>query len=298
MKKTSKSAVLSRAVKTFVIVAVAAVVLILAARWFRTLEGVESFIDTYPGPASLPESAPTGFPAWLGWQHFFNAFFIILLLKSGWQMRNQVRPPAHWRSKKNRSGPRLSITLWLHLSLTLFWIVNGAIFIILLFITGQWTRIVPTSWDVFPNALSAALQYASLDWPIDDGWVAYNGLQLLTYFVTVFIAAPLAIFTGYRMSSAWPGSPTLNQRFTVAKARTIHNTVLVYYAAFIVVHVGLVLLTGVQRNLNHVYAARNDDSWMGLIMFGISIFVIAVGWVATQGVLLRTIASTTGKVTK
>ena len=62
-----------------------------------------------------------------------------------------------------------------------------------LFVTGQWMRIVPTSWDVFPNAVSAALQYVSLDWPTENGWVNYNALQLLAYFTTVFIAAPLAI---------------------------------------------------------------------------------------------------------
>ncbi|MFP3802940.1 oxidoreductase, partial [Paraburkholderia sp. SIMBA_027] len=71
--------------------------------------------------------------------------------------------------------------------------LNGLIFIVLLFATGQWLRIVPTNWDVFPNALSAGLQYASLNWPLENGWNNYNRLQLLTYFLTVFIAAPLAI---------------------------------------------------------------------------------------------------------
>ena len=52
---------------------------------------------------------------------------------------------------------------------------------------------MPTSWDVFPNALSVLIQYLSLDWPAENGWVAYNGLQLIAYFVTVFIAAPLAL---------------------------------------------------------------------------------------------------------
>ena len=28
-----------------------------------------------------------------------------------------------------------------------------------------------------PNALSVLIQYLSLDWPADNGWVAYNGLQ-------------------------------------------------------------------------------------------------------------------------
>ena len=67
---------------------------------------------------------------------------------------------------------------------------------------------MPTSWDVFPNAVSAALQYVSLDWPTENGWVNYNGLQQLAYFATVFIAAPLAIVTGVRMSGIWPKKAT------------------------------------------------------------------------------------------
>ena len=60
----------------------------------------------------------------------------------------------------------------------------GLIDCVLLFVTGQWMRVIPTSWEVFPNALSAALQYVSLDWPTENGWVNYNGLQQLAYRVS------------------------------------------------------------------------------------------------------------------
>ena len=298
MRKKSLAAPSRRTITIFVTAAVATVALVLLARWLRTLPAVADFIATYPGQAPLPDNAPVGLPAWLGWQHFFNAFFLLLLIKTGWQVRNQSRPPAHWRSKRNRSGPRLSITLWAHLSMNLFWVLNGLIFVSLLFVTGQWMRIVPTTWQVFPNAVSTALQYASLDWPVDNGWVNYNSLQLLTYFVTVFIAAPLAIISGYRMSAAWPGSPGLNKRFPISAARAIHYPVMVYYVIFIVIHVALVFLTGALRNLNHMYAARDDGSWMGFIIFLISVAVMVGGWFASQGIVLRSIASLTGKVSR
>ena len=111
------------------------------------------------------------------------------------------------RPPKGGARPRrLSITVWLHNAFDIVWVLNGLVYVVLLFVSGQWLRIVPTSWDVIPNAISAALQYASLDWPTENGWVNYNGLQLLAYFATVFIAAPLAIITGFRMSVLWPGS--------------------------------------------------------------------------------------------
>ena len=186
---------------------------VLAARWLTGLAAVESFMESYPGHSELPASAPVGLPAWLGWQHFINMFLILLIIRSGWQVRTTKRPAAHWiRNNKGLiktpgNPTKISLDLWFHLTLDALWVLNGAIFIVALFFTGQWMRIVPTSWDVFPNAISAGLQYLSLNWPTDNGWVNYNGLQLLTYFITVFIAAPLAIATGLRMSGAWPKTP-------------------------------------------------------------------------------------------
>jgi thiosulfate reductase cytochrome b subunit len=55
--------------------------------------------------------------------------------------------------------------------------------------------------------VSTLIQYASLNWPTETGWVAYNGLQQLAYFLTVFVAAPLALITGLGMS------PALSTRF-------------------------------------------------------------------------------------
>jgi type II secretory pathway component PulJ len=48
------------------------------------------------------------------------------------------------------------------------------VFVVLLFATDRWQRLVPTSWDVLPNALSVLIQYLSLNWPVENGWVAYN----------------------------------------------------------------------------------------------------------------------------
>ncbi len=127
-------------------------------------------------------------------------------------------------------------------------------------------RIVPTSWEVFPNAISAALQYVSLDWPTENGWVNYNSLQQLAYFATVFLAAPLAIATGVRMSGIWPKNATaLNKAYPVEWARKIHFPVMLYFVAFIIVHVALVFATGALRNLNHMYAAQ-DAGQLGRVL--------------------------------
>ncbi|MCV9994877.1 cytochrome b/b6 domain-containing protein [Paeniglutamicibacter sp. ZC-3] len=281
------------------------VIAVFIARWLVTLESVKTWMATYTGHSELPAGTPVGFPAWLGWQHFLNVFFLVLIVRTGWQVRTVTRPAAHWvRNNKGlirtKGAPaRISLDLWFHLTLDALWVLNGIIFVIVLFATGQWARIVPTSWDIIPNALSAGLQYLSLNWPTEHGWVNYNALQVLTYFVTVFIAAPLAILTGLRMSGAWPKKAVaLNKAYPMELARALHFPVMIYFVAFTVVHVALVLATGALRNLNHMYAANDSAGFTGLIIFAVSIVVIVGVWFLAQPVFLRPIASLTGKVGK
>jgi thiosulfate reductase cytochrome b subunit len=282
------------------VVVLAAVV--LAAQWLRTLPAVQAWLMDYPGHTELPASAPTGLPAWLGWQHFLNAFFILLIIRSGWKVRTTTRPAAYWTRKsvgilKARNPQKISLDLWLHLSLDALWVLNGLVFIVLLVATGQWMRIVPTSWDIIPNAASSALQYASLDWPLENGWVNYNALQLLAYFTVVFIAAPLAVITGLRMSQAWPkGLEKLNRAYPVEVARAVHVPVMVFFVLFIIVHVVLVFTTGALRNLNHMYASQDTQSWTGFWIFAASLAIMAAAWFLARPAFLSPIASLTGKV--
>lgn len=98
-------------------------------------------------------------------------------------------------------GRRHSIGLarWWHLGVDTLWLLNGIVFIILIFATGQWMRLIPMSWDVIPHSISVALQYLSLSWPTDNGWVNYNSLHFLVLcwfvmFIVVHIA--LVMMTG------------------------------------------------------------------------------------------------------
>ncbi len=275
-----------------------ATIVVSLTRWFIGLEFMQDFMATYPGETHLPEGAPVGLPAWLGWQHFFNAFLIVLIIRSGWQVRTEQRPPAYWTPRWSKDGKRrISLNLWFHQSLDLLWFANGVIFVILLFATGQWMRVVPTSWEIVPNAISAGLQYLSLDWPLENGWVNYNSLQVLAYFVTIFIAAPLAALTGVRMSGLWPKqATTLSRIYPVEWARAVHFPVMLYFVAFIVVHVALVFLTGALRNLNHMYTARDAGDWLGFLVFVVSVVVIAAAWIAARPSVLAPIAGLFGKV--
>lgn len=302
--RTSRPVVLSLMVVAAVIVVVA---IVLGAQWLRAVPSVVEFVEKYPGQPEIRAGVPVGIPAWLAWQHFFNVFFLILIVKSGLAIRNTGRPPVYWTRNnvgllKTKNPPtKISINHWFHQTLDALWLTNGVIYVVLLIATGQWVRIVPTSWDVVPHAVSAALQYASLDWPTESGWTGYNGLQLLAYFVTVFVAAPLAVVTGIRLSSLWPDAgraPQLAKIYPVALARTIHYPVMVYFVIFTVTHIALVLLTGARKNLNHMFAATDGDGWLGVIMFAIALAVFAASWFLTRPVILTFLAQPFGRVSR
>jgi len=293
-------------------------VLLVAAvaigKGLHNMPAVQDFITRHPG-ADKPAGPALGMPAWVGWTHFFNLFLMTFIIRSGIQIlcdhprlyfsRNAtpgkdewlrvakpVPPDPLWTAKDDSvglpgqlglPGIRHSIGLarWWHLGVDMLWLLNGAVFYVLLFTTGQWRHVVPTSWDVFPNAASVAIQYLSLDWPTDHSWEAYNGLQLLAYFTTIFLAAPFALITGLGMSPALSMRLTLiSKRLSIQLARSLHFLVLVYFIFFIVVHVTLVFATEALRNLNHMFAARDETRWVGFWIFAAAMVVTAVGWVA------------------
>ena len=274
----------------------AAAFVVLAVRWLVSLEFMRDFLASYPGQYALPADAPVGIPAWLGWQHFFNAFLIVLIIRSGLRVHSEKRPSAFWSPRMNKKR-KISLTLWFHQSLDILWLVNGVAYVVLLFATAQWMRIIPTSWEVFPNALSAGIQYVSLNWPTENGWVNYNSLQQLAYFTTVFVAAPLAAITGVRMSGVWPkNAETLSRIYPVEWARRLHYPVMVYFVAFIIVHVALVFATNALRNLNHMYGGQDAFNLTGFCIFVASMAVIAAGWVAARPLVLAPIARLFGTV--
>jgi len=167
-------------------------VAVAAAQGLRGIPSVHRFIELYPGtvePAGSERNA--GLPLWVGAQHFLTLFLMIFIIRSGVQILSdhprlywtrhstpgkdwfhiQKPVPADplWTAKQDSislpgqiglPGIRHSIGLarWWHLGIDTLWLLNGLVFYVLLFATPHWRRLVPTSWDVFPNAVSELIQ--------------------------------------------------------------------------------------------------------------------------------------------
>src|SRR5699024_403312 len=126
----------------------------------------------------------------------------------------------------------------------MLWVLNGVVYALLLFATGLWRRIIPTSWDTFGEAWDTLLIYLSFDVPDLSHFSPYDPLQMLGYTFVIFILAPFMMLTGIAMS------PAVRSRFPWfvkafgghQGARSLHFIGLVLFSGFLIIHVTLVFV--------------------------------------------------------
>lgn len=264
-------------------------------------------------------SGPHGFPAWIRWSHFFNMIFLFMLIRSGlsilvdhprlyfnddctpgteWIRFTPLRVPKDrvWTAKDDARyiSPMVALPGYRHtVGVARCWhfinvygfVLTGIFFVCGLLTSDQWLRLVPTSTGVFVQAWNTFVHYANFQLPPEpDGFYGYNSLQQLAYFATIFVMAPLSILTGLAMSPALVNHFPRYIKFFGGRqsARSIHFLMMVGFAAFVVVHVTLVALTGFERNMNHIVMGTDDTGPMGMILGFIGIAVVLLSWVAAH----------------
>jgi methionine sulfoxide reductase catalytic subunit len=280
---------------------------ILAAWCQYLIAGLPQVSGTFD-PA---EPHPHGFPVWLRYAHYFNLLFMILIIRAGlsilmdhprlywnvhctpgtewirftpipvptdrvWTAKDDARYISPWLALP---GGRHTVGMarhW-HFLCVLFWVINGLLFVILLFATGQWQRILPSDWHIFPEAWSIFVHYATLHLPPEpDGYYRYNSLQHLAYGSVVFLLAPLSILTGLAMSPAVDNYFSWYPRLFGGRqfARSVHFLLLLGYLGFITVHVLMVVINDLPRNMDHIVLGTNGTTSEGLILGTVGIGVI------------------------
>ncbi|HEX5141447.1 MAG TPA: molybdopterin-dependent oxidoreductase [Dehalococcoidia bacterium] len=242
------------------------------------------------------------FPFWLRTSHWINAFFLGLLARAGIQILAAL-PKLYWKegavpgtewlkfTRKQLPTDRVWISLeeeievptliaqpggnnlglgrhW-HFFSALFWILNGAVYVVFLFATDEWRRLLPTSWSVFPDALRTAWDYLTFHAPPADSFNPYDPLQQLSYAGVVFLLAPFLILTGLAQSPAitarYPGySKIFGGR---QKARSLHFLGLVAMVLFTVGHTVMVFVNGPKVNFGNIMLGQHESSgWLALIL--------------------------------
>jgi len=250
----------------------------------------------------VDDTLQLGFPLWLRLTHFFNFLFITLLIRSGieiigahpkfywsddalpgsewfrltkkripkhqlWTSEDEIEPMSPWLALPGRNN--LGLGRHWHFWAATGWLLAGLIYVILLFATPQWRRLLPTSWDIFPSAWQAVVAYVHFRLPPEGN--PFNAIQQLTYCFVIFILSPLQIVTGIMMS------PALGARFPWLPkilggrqaARSLHFIGVIIFVGFIIVHISLVIAHGFGREMAKIVLGDEASSYALATIIGL-----------------------------
>ncbi len=297
----------------------AAIALLLFAAWVEfALTGLPYLP---PVPQVFPNNfaGPQGFPLWMRYCHFFNFLFVTMLIRSGLSILMdhprlyfnddctpgsewirftpiKVSPDPVWTAKDDARyiSPLVGTPGYRHtVGIARVWhfidvhgfIITGILFIVMLFSTEQWKRIVPTSPLVLAQAWNTFVHYATFHLPPEpNGFYGYNALQQIAYFTVVFVFGPLAILTGIAMSPAVVNHYAWYARIFRGRqsARSIHFLTMLSFFGFLVVHLTLVVITGFKRNMNHIVLGTDNLNPIGMWLGFVGIGVVVLSWIVAH----------------
>ena len=252
------------------------------------------------------------FPYWIRFAHFINIIFITMLIRSGIEILSSL-PKLYWKDDampgtewikftKKKDPPTKDHKLWIsleeeedfspwislpghknlglgrhwHFFSAIFWGINGIVYYILLFTSSEGTRLVPTSFDIIPQALQTAFTYATFNFPPPGD--PYNPLQQLMYFGVVFLLGPFMVMTGAAMSPSisarFPGYPKIFGGRQAA--RSLHFLGNLAFILFIIIHVSMVIVEHFQENIGQIILGYPVNFVTAIALFVLYIIVIAI----------------------
>lgn len=214
---------------------------------------------------------------WVRVTHWINLVCMTVLLMSGLQIFN-AHPALYWGDFSRFGHPILGIfhgfpswaTLpgeqWLamgrrwHFFFAWLFVVNGVLAALLGLIGGHFRRDLVPSRNELPQIGRSIRAHMRLRFPQGDEAKRYNVLQKLAYVAVVCVLCPLIVAAGLAMSPRIDASfHWLPELFGGRQsARTIHFICAFSLLAFTMVHVAMVLLSGVWNNLRSMITGWYD----------------------------------------
>ena len=264
-----------------------------------------------------------GFPAWIRATHLLNIIFMSFLIRSGIQIlashpklywNDDCRHGSEWARFTKKEMPQdklwtsedeeeeypstiampggslLGLGRQWHFFNVVFWILTGVVYVALLFIDWpQWTRLIPTSWDVIPGAWNSLVTYLSFDLPPIPPGEEYNPLQKLAYGAVVFLLAPFQIATGAAMS------PALSARFPWyiklfgghQSARSLHFLGLLAWIGFIIVHLFMVVVHGFGKETAKMVFGTEEHAEAAIVITIVSLVALVALHILTTQLTLK-----------
>lgn len=206
--------------------------------------------------------------------HWINALALALLLMSGLQIFN-AHPALYWGDISTFDAPLFApgefpgwatIPSYQSLAAGRLWhfffawvlVINGLAYLLASLASGHLGRdLVPTRAGLAGIGRSIA-EHVRLHFPRGEEARRYNVIQQLAYLAVIFGLLPLVILTGLCMSpqlnAAFPWGPELFGGRQ--SARTLHFLAASGLFGFFIVHIVMVVLSGLWNNIRSMITGR------------------------------------------
>jgi thiosulfate reductase cytochrome b subunit len=166
--------------------------------------------------------------------HWLNAFAIVMMIGSGWQIYNAS--PLFGFTFPITIGQWLGAGIAWHLAMMWLLVGNGLVYLIWTASSGHWRKLVPPG----PKAIWRDMKLA-LTFRLSHETGAYNAVQRLLY-CGVLLAGLVVVLSGlaiWKPVQLWPLCNLFGGYFA---ARYVHFFAMSAIVAFLVVHLTLVAL--------------------------------------------------------
>src|ERR1043165_6973721 len=188
--------------------------------------------------AAAPGKAKVIQPAWVRALHWTNAFAMVLMIMSGWQIYNASPLFGFNFTPSITLGGWLGGALLWHFAAMWILMVNGLIYLVLGFVTGRFRKkLLP----ITPEGVISDTKAALTGKLSHDDLTKYNSVQKLLY-AGIIIVGVLIVLSGL---SIW--KPVQLQWLTALfggynAARYVHFFCMAAIVVFLVVHILLALI--------------------------------------------------------
>lgn len=199
--------------------------------------------------------------------HWINVAAVVVLIMSGLNIL-MAHPHLYWGVRSTFADPWVSLGRvpdWLlipqgrnlaearrwHFALAWIFVLNGLAYLAFSLVSGRFKRRL---WPTLPDLKGfwpSVVEHARFHFPKDDEARVYNVIQKLTYLLIVLVVLPMMLITGLSMSPGFNaiGGVLLEIMGGRQSARTLHFLSASAIVAFILIHVGLVIWTGLFNNM-------------------------------------------------
>jgi len=159
-----------------------------------------------------------------------------------------------------RAGGWLAGARHLHFLFAWLFVINGSLYALYGFVRGHFHRdLAPTAEQLTPRHLGREIaDHARLRFPKGEEARHYNALQKLAYLIVIFVLLPRMLATGLTMSPGIDaGYPFLLDLFGGRQsARSIHFICAWSIVVFVIIHVSMVILSGLWNNMRSMITGR------------------------------------------